>query len=195
MTVVIVQHWRRVWINRHCSYLWPRQKIIEDLWRVTQTIMPAVCVLNIPGCDYVTDDLDAAIVAALITAHCTTHAPGPVKIAKVVGKMKRPVTSTAGTSEEWVYFESRWSDYIEATNIAGRDTKMGQNWRHHRSPPMWSVWSKCWWFGKSYFTQQNMYPSRASKQQRLYRITFSVRMYLPHQPLTPNKLQNQLRIH
>ena len=45
--------------------------------------MPAVCVLNIPGCDYVTDDLDAAIVAALITAHCTTHAPGPVKIAKV----------------------------------------------------------------------------------------------------------------
>ena len=66
--------------------------------------MPAVqC--SIPGCDYVTDDLDAAIVAALITAHCTTHAPGPVTIAKVE-KVKRPVISTAGTStsEEWVYF-------------------------------------------------------------------------------------------
>ena len=81
--------------------------------------MPAVqC--SIPGCDYVTDDLDAAIVAALITAHCTTHAPEPVTIAKVE-KVKRPVISTAGTSEEWVYFESRWSDYIEATKIAGRD--------------------------------------------------------------------------
>ena len=44
--------------------------------------MPAVqC--PIPGCGYVTDDLDAAIVAALVTAHCTTHAPGPVTIAKV----------------------------------------------------------------------------------------------------------------
>ncbi|CAC5412152.1 unnamed protein product [Mytilus coruscus] len=37
----------------------------------------------IPGCDYVTDDLDAAIVAALITAHSTTHAPGLVTTAKV----------------------------------------------------------------------------------------------------------------
>ena len=63
----------------------------------------------IPGCGYVTDDLDAAIVATLITAHCTTHAPGPVTIAKVE-KVKRPVISTARTSEEWVYFESRWSD-------------------------------------------------------------------------------------
>jgi hypothetical protein len=34
--------------------------------------MPAVqC--SIPGCDYVTDDLDPAIVAALITAHSTTQ--------------------------------------------------------------------------------------------------------------------------
>ncbi|CAG2231646.1 unnamed protein product [Mytilus edulis] len=81
--------------------------------------MPAVqC--PIPGCEYVTDDLDAAIVAVLITVHSTTHAPGPVTAAKVE-KVKRPVISTAGTSEEWAYFESRWSDYVEATKIAGRD--------------------------------------------------------------------------
>ncbi|XP_071177635.1 uncharacterized protein [Mytilus edulis] len=81
--------------------------------------MPAVqC--PIPGCDYVTDDLDAAIVAVLITVHSTTHAPGPVTAANVE-KVKRPVISTAGTSEEWAYFESRWSDYVEATKIAGRD--------------------------------------------------------------------------
>ena len=85
----------------------------------TQAIIPVVqC--PIPGCDHVTDDFDAAIVAALITGHCTIHARGPVTIAKVE-KVKRPVISTAGTSEEWAYFESRWSDYIEATKIAGRD--------------------------------------------------------------------------
>lgn len=81
--------------------------------------MPAVqC--PIEGCDYVTADLDAAIVAALITAHCTTHAPGPVTAAKVE-KVKRPVISSAGTSEEWAYFKSRWSDYVDATKITGRD--------------------------------------------------------------------------
>ena len=41
---------------------------------------------------YLTDDLDAAIVAALITTHCTSHAPGPVTIAKVE-KVKRLVIS------------------------------------------------------------------------------------------------------
>ena len=53
--------------------------------------MPAVgC--PIPGCEYVTDDLDAAIVAALITAHSATHAQGVVTTAKVE-KVKRPTIS------------------------------------------------------------------------------------------------------
>ncbi|KAK3771725.1 hypothetical protein RRG08_035780 [Elysia crispata] len=60
--------------------------------------MPAVA-CPIPGCEYVTDDLDAAIVAALIIAHTTTHTPG----AKV-DRVNRPVISAAGTSEEWEYF-------------------------------------------------------------------------------------------
>ena len=30
----------------------------------------------VPGCDYVTDDLDSSIVAALINAHSTTHQSG-----------------------------------------------------------------------------------------------------------------------
>ena len=60
--------------------------------------MPAVgC--PIPGCEYVTDDLDAAIVAALITAHSATHARGVNTTAKVE-KVKRPTISGAGTSEE-----------------------------------------------------------------------------------------------
>ena len=60
----------------------------------------------IPGCDYITDDLDPAIVAALIAAHSATHNLGHATLAKVE-KVKRPVISTAGTSEEWSYFESR----------------------------------------------------------------------------------------
>jgi len=33
--------------------------------------------VSIPsGCEYITGNLDGAIVAALITAHSTTHAPG-----------------------------------------------------------------------------------------------------------------------
>ena len=44
--------------------------------------MPAVACL-IPDCEYVTDDLDAAIVAVLITAHATTHTSGATSAAKV----------------------------------------------------------------------------------------------------------------
>jgi cytochrome c oxidase assembly factor 6 len=79
--------------------------------------MPAVgC--PIPGGDYVTDDIEAAIVAALITAHCTTHAPGQ---AAKVEKVRRPTIATTKTIEEWAYFQSRWSHYVDATKIKGRD--------------------------------------------------------------------------
>ncbi|KAK3715191.1 hypothetical protein RRG08_040040 [Elysia crispata] len=81
--------------------------------------MPAVA-CPIPGCEYVTDDLDAAIVAALILAHTTTHTPGATAAAKV-DRVKRSVISAAGTSEEWEYFLSRWLDYIDATKLTGRD--------------------------------------------------------------------------
>ena len=74
----------------------------------------------IPDCEYVTDDLDAAIVAALITAHATTHTSGAASVAKV-DRVKSPVITAAGTSEEWQYFLSRWSDYVNATNVTGRD--------------------------------------------------------------------------
>ena len=52
------------------------------------------------------DVLDAAIVAALISTHAKVHdtAVTPAKAVKV----KRPTVSSAGTSEEWTYFLSRW---------------------------------------------------------------------------------------
>jgi hypothetical protein len=79
--------------------------------------MPEVA-CPVPGCDYRTPDLEAAIVAALITAHSVTHAPGPaVKIERV----RRPTITSAGTSEDWTYFLSRWKDYVSATKIEGRN--------------------------------------------------------------------------
>ncbi|CAC5402327.1 unnamed protein product [Mytilus coruscus] len=53
----------------------------------------------IPGCDYVTDELDTAFVATLITAHSTPHAPGLVAVVEVE-KVIRPVISTAECCDE-----------------------------------------------------------------------------------------------
>ena len=79
--------------------------------------MPIVA-CPIPGCDYVTEDLDATIVAALITAHSAVHSTSN---AARVEKVKRPTVTAAGTSEEWAYFLSRWSDYADATKVTGKD--------------------------------------------------------------------------
>ena len=70
----------------------------------------------VPTCDYQTDEKDAVIVAALITAHSVTHANAT---SKKVDKLKRPTISTSGTSEDWEYFKTRWDDYVRGTNISG----------------------------------------------------------------------------
>ena len=73
----------------------------------------------IPGCEYETGDFDAAIVAALINTHAKVHDTHQT-IAKVE-KVKRPTVSSAGTSEEWTYFLSRWKDYVDATKIKDKE--------------------------------------------------------------------------
>ena len=72
----------------------------------------------IAGCDYETGDLDAAIVAALLTTHGHTHAAGA---AAKVEKVRRPSIKAAGSSEEWEYFLSRWTEYCDATKVGGKD--------------------------------------------------------------------------
>ena len=76
----------------------------------------------IPACEFETDDLDAAIVAALISTHAKVHDTSvtPAKAEKV----KRPTVSSAGTSEEWTYFLSRWKDYVDATKIKDKELKI-----------------------------------------------------------------------
>ena len=62
------------------------------------------------------------VAAALITTHASVHAvPHPVAPAAKAEKVKRPCISSAGTTEEWQYFQSRWSDYVRATNLSGAD--------------------------------------------------------------------------
>ncbi|VDI45747.1 Hypothetical predicted protein [Mytilus galloprovincialis] len=83
--------------------------------------MPAVkC--PVPDCQYETDDLDAVVVAALLTTHATVHsaAAGAIVSAKVE-KVKRPTVASAGSSEDCTYFVSRWKDYIQATKVSGKD--------------------------------------------------------------------------
>ena len=84
--------------------------------------MPAVkC--PIEGCEYETPDVDPVIAAALITAHATSHQmPGrPFTQTARVEKVKRPSISPAGTTEDWLYFKSRWGDYVKATKLEGTD--------------------------------------------------------------------------
>ena len=66
--------------------------------------------------------MEGVVAAALITTHATTHTShaGDGTSAKVE-KVKRPTISSAGTSEEWAYFTSRRTDYVEATHITGKD--------------------------------------------------------------------------
>ncbi|XP_053378640.1 protein mono-ADP-ribosyltransferase PARP12-like [Mercenaria mercenaria] len=58
--------------------------------------MPAVrC--PVPGCDYITDDVDSAIVVALINAHSASHTGGEAVKVEHVG---RPTTTAAGSGED-----------------------------------------------------------------------------------------------
>jgi len=74
----------------------------------------------IAGCEYSTPEVEAVLAAALITAHATTHSATTL-VASKVEQVKRPAISSAGTSEEWAYFTSRWRDYADATKVTGKN--------------------------------------------------------------------------
>jgi len=82
--------------------------------------MPAVQ-YPIESCTYVTPDLDPSIVAALLTTHATVHNSSPHHQGGAVERVKRPTISSAGTSEEWQYFTTRWTEYVAATKVTGRE--------------------------------------------------------------------------
>lgn len=77
----------------------------------------------IEGCEYKTPDVDPVVAAALITTHGTVHQTPtvPACTSARVEKVKRPTVSSAGTTEDWQYFKSRWEDYVRATKLEGTD--------------------------------------------------------------------------
>ena len=103
------------------------------------TVLPAVHATHLPyshsytmpsiqcpvaGCTYATEDVDATLAASLLNLHCTDHATRAAPSTTTtpqVEKVRRPTISPAGTSEDWSYFESRWSEYKAATKIQGND--------------------------------------------------------------------------
>jgi hypothetical protein len=84
--------------------------------------MPAIA-CPLPECDYSTGDVEAGLAIALLNLHAHHHSAAPVtshNTAKLE-KVKRPVISSGGSSEDWAYFESRWKDYVDATKVTGKD--------------------------------------------------------------------------
>ncbi|KAK2564365.1 hypothetical protein P5673_011790 [Acropora cervicornis] len=79
-----------------------------------------------PECTYETADVEDALAAVLISVHSNgTHVAAPTTSqhtnAAKIERVKRPTISAAGSSEEWTYFLTRWQEYVDATQITGKD--------------------------------------------------------------------------
>ena len=79
-----------------------------------------------PECTYETADVEDALAAVLISVHSNgTHVAAPTNSphtnAAKIERVKRPTISAAGSSEEWTYFLTRWQEYVDATQITGKD--------------------------------------------------------------------------
>jgi coenzyme F420-reducing hydrogenase gamma subunit len=83
--------------------------------------MPSVS-CPVPGCPYTTPDIDAVIVAALLTTHATQHSGNKAtSLSHMLEKVKRPTITPASSSEDWSYFLTRWEEYKTATLVSGKD--------------------------------------------------------------------------
>ena len=79
-----------------------------------------------PECVYETEDVGDELAVVLISvhakgAHTSPPADGTSSQTARIEKVRRPTISSAGTSEEWSYFMTRWTDYAEATKVQGKD--------------------------------------------------------------------------
>lgn len=77
----------------------------------------------IESCDYVATHAEAAVIAAMLNIHATTHTAAhrePHTNPKAE-KLKRPSIALAGTAETWSYFLTRWGEYKRGTKLVGSD--------------------------------------------------------------------------
>ena len=73
-----------------------------------------------PDCEYTTEDIAPEAVATILQLHAMNHQQPTSSPAKPE-KVKRPSISLAGSSEDWQYFLTRWSEYKAATKIGNND--------------------------------------------------------------------------
>ena len=74
-----------------------------------------------PNCEYVTDDINPEAVATALQLHAGHHMQSTTSSIKPE-KVKRPSVYSGGSSEDWQYFLTRWSEYKAATKLANADT-------------------------------------------------------------------------
>ena len=74
-----------------------------------------------PGCEYATEDVKDELAAILLKIHFDgSHSTPQGKPAKPPS-VKQPEIKGGGTSEEWQYFLTRWTEYKVATKVSGVD--------------------------------------------------------------------------
>ena len=73
------------------------------------------------NCQFATGDVDSDLANTLLKLHARDHNDPPSSNAAKVERVKRPNVKSAGSSEDWNYFLSRWSEYKAATKITGPD--------------------------------------------------------------------------
>ena len=78
--------------------------------------MPAIpC--GYPGCEYITGDYSGSAAAAALNSHLICHNKQTETAPSKVEKVPRPQITTGRSTEEWLYFLSRWEEYKGATQI------------------------------------------------------------------------------
>ena len=74
-----------------------------------------------PTCSFKTKDITDELAAVMLKMHAdgmhSTNQQKPAKVESVC----LPIVAAGGTSEEWAYFLTRWSDYKTATNLSGTE--------------------------------------------------------------------------
>ena len=60
------------------------------------------------------------LAATHLSGHLMNH-KGQEKDRSKVEAVKRPTISAAGTTQDWLYFMSRWGDYVQATKVQGAE--------------------------------------------------------------------------
>ena len=81
----------------------------------------------IANCLYTTDDVDAAIAAALLVIHNNVHVSAPTTAATTpmrqrAPKIERPKISCGSSEETWNAFTMRWSMFKRGTELSATET-------------------------------------------------------------------------